>query len=234
MRGFTLAEVLITLGIIGVVAALTLPSLVASYKERETIVRLKKVYSVFSQAYQLAIHENDTANNWDLIASDSPQGAQNLMDILTPYLNFSKQCGNQPGCWPDGYLKRLDSNDQDINKRANSVKAVLADGTLVDIIIRSANCTSIRGTSKHLNEICAFLLVDVNGFKPPYQYSKDNFGFYLTKEAIIPIGTQDETTYPFSNCYTEGLGCTAWIIVNDNMDYLHCDDLTWDSKTKCK
>ena len=42
---FTLAEVLVTLGIIGVVAAMTLPALVQNYKEKATVTQLKKVYS---------------------------------------------------------------------------------------------------------------------------------------------------------------------------------------------
>ena len=43
-KGFTLAEVLITLGIIGVVAALTLPSLITNYRKKQTVAQLKKVY----------------------------------------------------------------------------------------------------------------------------------------------------------------------------------------------
>lgn len=61
---FTLAEVLITLGIIGVVAAMTLPALVQNYKEQETVTRVKKFYSVFSQAYAQAILDNGTIDNW--------------------------------------------------------------------------------------------------------------------------------------------------------------------------
>ena len=45
-NGFTLAEVLITLGIIGVVSALTLPSLITSYKKQEASARLKKFNSL--------------------------------------------------------------------------------------------------------------------------------------------------------------------------------------------
>ena len=46
--GFTLAEVLITLGIIGVVAAMTMPSLITAKQEKATISTIKKNYSIFS------------------------------------------------------------------------------------------------------------------------------------------------------------------------------------------
>src|SRR5574344_1226697 len=59
---FTLAEVLITLGIIGVVAALTIPTLINSYQEKATITALKKFYSVASQACLLAKVENGEIN----------------------------------------------------------------------------------------------------------------------------------------------------------------------------
>ena len=49
-NAFTLAEVLITLGIIGVAAAMTMPSLIAEHIEKSTIARLKKVYSVLDNA----------------------------------------------------------------------------------------------------------------------------------------------------------------------------------------
>lgn len=49
-RAFTLAEVLITLGIIGIVAALTMPALIASHQKKVTAVRLQKFYTVMSQA----------------------------------------------------------------------------------------------------------------------------------------------------------------------------------------
>ena len=54
---FTLAEVLITLGIIGIVAALTLPSVVQNYKRQQASARIKKFVSVFNQALLQA--END-------------------------------------------------------------------------------------------------------------------------------------------------------------------------------
>ena len=47
---FTLAEVLITIGIIGIVAAMTMPSLIANYQKKQTAVRLERFYSIMSQA----------------------------------------------------------------------------------------------------------------------------------------------------------------------------------------
>ena len=57
-NGFTLAEVLITLGIIGIVAALTMPSLIQNSKRQETSARLKKFYSTMSQALIMAELDN--------------------------------------------------------------------------------------------------------------------------------------------------------------------------------
>lgn len=63
--GFTLAEVLITLGIIGVVAAMTIPSLIAAYNKQLTETRLKKFYSLFNQAIKLSVVENEEYEGWD-------------------------------------------------------------------------------------------------------------------------------------------------------------------------
>lgn len=50
LRGFTLAEVLVTLGIIGVVAAMTMPTLIANHQKKQVGVKLSKFYSIMSQA----------------------------------------------------------------------------------------------------------------------------------------------------------------------------------------
>ena len=63
-NGFTLAEVLITLGIIGVVASLTMPALLANYKKQETVTRLKKAYSIVEQAIKLSEVYNESSEFW--------------------------------------------------------------------------------------------------------------------------------------------------------------------------
>ncbi|MFQ8626689.1 MAG: prepilin-type N-terminal cleavage/methylation domain-containing protein [Candidatus Gastranaerophilaceae bacterium] len=61
---FTLAEVLITLGIIGIVAALTMPALIADYKKKEDAAKLKKAYTIINQAFKLSEVDNGPSEHW--------------------------------------------------------------------------------------------------------------------------------------------------------------------------
>jgi prepilin-type N-terminal cleavage/methylation domain-containing protein len=236
MKGFTLAEVLITLGIIGVVAALTLPPLIAKHQDKVKITKLKKSYSVIYQAVQRAMDEHGSPDNWELTAVASPAGAQNILDKLTPYMNLQKNCGTGQGCLPDVTYKYLSGDVWSSGDKAPAyAKIILSDGTPVLFLVQSPDCTQNRGNTTALQNICAHVFIDVNGFAPPAQFGRDLFEFYLTKEGFIPAGLQDETGNMFSTCSLSGsgLGCTAWVIFNENMDYLHCGGLSWTGKTKC-
>ena len=72
-NAFTLAEVLITLGIIGVVAAMTLPTLIAKYQEQVTINHLLKTYSMLSQAVQRMQTDYGTIDTWGLTNTNTGQ-----------------------------------------------------------------------------------------------------------------------------------------------------------------
>lgn len=63
-KAFTLAEVLITLGIIGVVAALTLPTLMANYRKHVVVTKLQKIYSVMNQAINMSNAEYGDVSGW--------------------------------------------------------------------------------------------------------------------------------------------------------------------------
>ncbi len=63
-HAFTLAEVLITLGIIGVVAALTIPTLIATHRKHEVETKLAKIYSVFNQAISRSSVEHGDVTSW--------------------------------------------------------------------------------------------------------------------------------------------------------------------------
>ena len=64
---FTLAEVLITLGVIGVVAALTLPNLIQNYQKHVAVNRLKVNYNILSNAVRRAEADFGDITSWDLV-----------------------------------------------------------------------------------------------------------------------------------------------------------------------
>ena len=92
--GFTLSEVLITLAIIGVVAALTIPSIVQHYKKTVVETRLKAFYVTMNQAIRLSEIENGSTDTWELMDSTFIQDIevlQNWFDkYLKKYLNVTK------------------------------------------------------------------------------------------------------------------------------------------------
>ena len=102
--GFTLAEVLITLGIIGVVATMTLPTLVQNYQKRVVETRLQKFYSNINQAVQLAEVQYGDKKIWyeDFLAGASFDKDGNLIEgsskiekwfnkYFAPHLKITKQ-----------------------------------------------------------------------------------------------------------------------------------------------
>ena len=90
-KAFTLAEVLITLGIIGVVAALTMPSLVTNYQKKATVTQLKKAYSEIAQAIKLSQIQNGEINNWDFSLS----GTDFYYQYLQKYFIKNKEIQNK-------------------------------------------------------------------------------------------------------------------------------------------
>lgn len=64
-NGFTLAEIIITLGIIGIVAAMTMPALMTNMRKKTASARLKTFYSTMKQMLLLAQDEHGSVNNWN-------------------------------------------------------------------------------------------------------------------------------------------------------------------------
>ena len=87
---FTLAEVLITLGIIGVVVAMTMPALIANTKKSEISAKLKKFNTTMAQCVLLSEQDNGPAEEW------SNPGEYDTFDLdkffktyLAPYIKYS-------------------------------------------------------------------------------------------------------------------------------------------------
>ena len=237
---FTLAEVLITLGIIGVVAAMTMPSLIQKHREKVTVTRLKKVYSTLSQALVAAINENGTPDLWDSYQYEDEEESEDTITRfavknLVKQLKIAKDCGYESkGCFVAGGYKNLaGSAERDFENLNNRYyKLVLADGTLLAIEGYGAN--SVADDNRNYGEIW----VDINGKAGPNTSGKDLFLFLYKKYKVVPYG-YDKTDKSLKSlgCIPKGNGginCTAWVLINENMDYLHCDDLSWTGKKTCK
>lgn len=253
---FTLAEVLITLGIIGAVASMTMPTLIQKQQEKAKVTALKKFYSTISQAYQFAVMEHGTPDLWGLSLGNS----ENMLKYLQPQMKFIKFCRAGEKCHPlnNLYLRNgnLVSNAVSFNPSDNSrFAAVLADGMIVGTFVQSPECKAVYASGKHLENICGEYMVDVNGAKNPNKYGDDIFIFNLTKYGIVPNGAQiyenntvqiedgasvrfNPKNYRFdTGCLAAnaaGWGCTGWVLEYGNMDYFRCNDLAWGTKTKCK
>lgn len=250
---FTLAEVLITLGIIGVVAALTIPNLITSYREKAAISKLENIYSILTEAMRFAVDEYGTADSWepytynykikDNVTGQETEKTHSSSNPahLVEFLKVAKDCRyTSSGCFvPDGYKQLAGWKERDFeNINANShplqsyYKFIMLDGTTVAMEGYHFGKTD---TNRKVGEIW----VDINGHSKPNTAGKDLFLFYYTKDAIYPFGENYiNTNTPLSktNCKKTDCGydCTAWVLKNKNLDYLHCDDLSWGGKTECK
>lgn len=238
-QGFTLSEVLITLGVIGIVAAMTMPTLLVQNRERENSAKLKKIYSTMTQAYTRAVAEQGTPEFWGLIGANDQTGADNLKKILSPYFTV-KPDGISGKIWRNANTLKLNNGTgPNIGAGEGNGYATFAvvDGMSIAFRVDDKDCKGVFGESKALKNVCATFIVDVNGSKHPNQFGFDIFQFYITKYGLQPYGSQADTTYPFETSCTldgDGYGCAAWVVFRNNLDYRHCTDLSWNGKHKCK
>ena len=89
-KAFTLAEVLITLGVIGIVTAMTLPTLIQSNKNVEVEAKLKKFYSIMNQAILLSEIDNGPYKLWPTPCNGSSNCEAYLEKYIKPYFTTIK------------------------------------------------------------------------------------------------------------------------------------------------
>ena len=88
--GFTLAEVLITLGIIGVIAAMTLPAIMKKIAKQEATARLKKFNSIMQQVLIMSEQANGPVENWTTIGTGNIDTQKFFQIYLAPYIKYLK------------------------------------------------------------------------------------------------------------------------------------------------
>ena len=228
---FTLSEVLITLAVVGVVAAITLPSVIQHFKERRTVAQLAKTYSVLSQAWQRMEQEYGTIDTWGLTNSSASNYTSQLIvaERLKSYLKVMKSCEVGKVCYKGGTYSLSGyqiTTENYVQDEVAPARFFLSDGSLISI--------GWWG-SGHM---------DINIKLQPDKkvvYGENLFYFNGYPNRIIPDGSPAiSSSQSFSNCkktksgQLAGRGCTAWVLYNKNMDYLHCNDLSWNGKKTCK
>ena len=197
-NGFTLAEVLVTFAVIGVIAALTIPGLLKNHQNQVTVTKLKKAFSVLSQATMMinadcdgnvlnCLSDPNAANN------DAPTTTE-IANLYKAKLSYIKDCGiSGTGCFGNVMYKYLDGTDY-INwtTRTDRHKLLLNDGVAINVNWDGPTYEykAFRGD------------IDVNGPNPPNQLGRDIFTFLYNKNTgmLEPMG---------ANYNREGGSCTS-------------------------
>ncbi|MDR1327196.1 MAG: type II secretion system GspH family protein [Heliobacteriaceae bacterium] len=220
-RAFTLAEVLITLGIIGVVAALVMPALMANYKKQMTVTRLKETYSMLTQAVKMSEVNNGEIKDWNFSACKT--GEKCFEQYLMPYLKVVKKESMSTLRNRAKFLQisGADESGLMLMRPANGIAYTLANGA----VLFTSNAAVSSGFS---------IATDIDGIKPVNQFGKDMFYYVLNvKYGLVPLGYMDSSTeesygdydrtkiikgvnsYKYAcNKQSRGMWCTALIMID--------------------
>ena len=156
---FTLAEALITIGIIGIVAALTIPTLIANYQKEVTVQRLKQMYSIITQAAKM--YTNDTETEFG--SFDTQLEPKDFFEkYFSQYMKISHSCEPASQCY------------------GNEIPLAIDRKTAIDplppYIVALLNVTFIGYYSTIGG---AVFYVDINGSSKPNRAGRDIFYFFL-------------------------------------------------------
>ena len=210
-KGFTLAEVLVTLGIIGVVSAMTIPTLMQNHQRKTYVTQLHKVYNELSQV--LLQYQNDkNAVNLTEAGLTSTTAFQNM---ITSYMKVVATCDSvATPCFADQYRYLIGTTVGTGPLTSNSKSYVLASGAAIRPVYSKPSTYKI-----------ANFMVDINGSQGPNISGRDLFFLYLYSNGIIDEGPDNTTNNaPLTkeqreapNCQTTLNGCFGRLL-NDNWE----------------
>lgn len=231
---FTLAEVLITLLIIGVVASIIVPSIINDTQKEEYVTGAKKAKSIITQAAELIKMDN----------GGTYVGAfSNTTDMVNKFaekLSYSTKCisaTNDGTCWHlnNTMMKTLDGRDWGNSSPSSAQGLKLSDGTLIVFYYYDSNCNSsafsidTSDINNPFNHMCGELSIDLNGFKPPNRAGRDIItDITITTKGIHVIGeigsrygkSQNwSLCTPGNNALANGASCFARIMDEGGMKY---------------
>lgn len=178
-----MAEILITLGVIGVVAAITIPMLISNYQKKLTVTQLKETYSMFSQAVRLSESENGEVAGWQI---ESRKNVEFFDTFLAPYLkNFkAKSKANSLVYYTPGGKKETGL----AIIRGGAVVYTLLSG--VQILV---NDGTVIGDQQKDGTFRLSVLIDLNGYNsPPNKFGRDTFFVQINSARGIVFSYLDD------------------------------------------
>ncbi|RAI09481.1 MAG: hypothetical protein DKM24_08480 [Candidatus Melainabacteria bacterium] len=215
---FTLAETLIVMGIIGVVAALTIPNLNSSTADKEKVAKVMKAYSDISDAIGRAEAVYGPVNEWQQLDTNETSQIKRLGERITEFMKTSKTCGmnKSQGCIGRKIYDKTSNEFIFFNLAGDSsdwgYKVILADGMSLSISV-------VYGPGDWL------FLYDIDGpNKGASMLGKDIFSFTIVRNSSPTELRPDPRTLTTSlnSCFQAGF-CTEWVVNNGNLDYLKAD-----------
>ena len=205
---------LIVVGIIGIIAGCTIPSLLHDTSKQETLSKLKKEYTSLAQAVKMSEVQNGSNEYWNWGTVGDLTSVKAFFDNnLAPYLNITKYCNTYQDC---GYnensaIKTLKGDSRfSVIEDVQGRTVLLADGSLL---------------KTQVNKV---IFVDINAGKGPNVLGKDVFRFTLdSTKGFVPYGYHWPSGTINSGCSALNWGyeCAAKIIFVDNWQIK--DDYPW-------
>ena len=215
--GFTMAEVLITLGILGVVVAMTMPGMIRHFHNVERSTALKKAYNILSQALLISQEEHGDPRGWER----APYHKDGMKEWSNEYIfKYIKQIAS---C-EDSYEKKCPTTGSKICQSEDPSSCnsyglrmniyVLADGMNVYIY---GGGNPVDGKTDFLH-----VMVDVNGISKPNQYGKDVFVFTISLNSdyakISPWAEATNREKARNNCISASALCMG-LVFWDNFEF---------------
>ncbi len=216
-HGFTLAEVLITLVIIGIIAAITVSSIIVSTQKRETVSKLKKAYSVLTQAVnKMVLTQGASPNDFSSMSSD--ENGKEFFNYFASNVNVVKTCTWNIGeCFTKSSIKYLNGSEF-ATASDNQYSIITSDGIAYGFM-GASYCGSNKGITTEDQENCiGRFVVDINGHRAPNKLGIDIFYFMIVDgKGVVPAGSANNS----KDCTRSDLGitCAAKVLKEDDVTY---------------
>ena len=219
---FTLAEVLITLGIIGVVAAMTIPTLTKEYRRAVSIAKLKKTYATLQQAIQRTVADNLGYSYVNFSDGNTDSMVNWYNYYLKPNLRIQKDCIESTGCWhSEGVTKQLNGQTAMWDSGTKGIGSnIIVFRTFDNVYVNmdGASASDIEDSFGVKMDAPGLVMhVDVNGDDGPNVIGQDVFVFIFNNRLLLPAGNDKSTEEVEEDCSDGGRGyyCFSYILRNN-------------------